>query len=205
MSSDLIPSIAQMLNRVPGWCSIEKATDLVDIILQRNPKVIVESGIYGGRSLFAMAMTLRANGGGVVWGVDPWTIEAAHEGEKDKANLDWWEKNAQLEETYLKFVQNTVDFGLLSHVNWIRAKGEVAAGIFRDRSIEMMHLDSNHSELISCREVETWAPKMAQESIWIMDDADWSTQAKALQMIKDLGFTVRLDQKKYIIFERKLP
>ncbi len=202
MSSELIHSIAQMLNRVPGWCSIDKATDLVEIILARNPKVLVESGIFGGRSLFAMAMTLKENGGGVVWGVDPWTVEAAHEGEKDKANLDWWEKNVQLEEIYRQFVQNTVDLGLLPHVNWIRGKGEFAARVFQDRSIEMFHLDSNHSELISCREVETWAPKMAERSVWIMDDADWSTQAKALQMIKDRGFTVRTDRGKYIIFER---
>jgi hypothetical protein len=203
MSSELLHSIAQMLNRVPGWCSIDKATDLAEVILERKPKVIVESGIFGGRSLFAMAMVLRANGGGVVWGVDPWTVEAAHEGEKDKANIDWWEKNVQLEEIYRQFVQNTLDFGLLPHINWIRAKGEVAAGVFAPRSIEFFHLDSNHSELISCREVETWAPKMADHSIWIMDDTDWSTQAKAIQKIRDLGYKTRKDTGKYIIFERK--
>jgi hypothetical protein len=203
MSSELIHSIAQMLNRVPGWCNIDKATDLVDLIGARQPKLIVESGIFGGRSLFAMAMTRKAWDGGVVWGVDPWTVEAAHEGEKDKANIDWWEKNVKLEEIYQQFVQNTIDFGLLPHVNWIRAKGEIAAGSFQPRSIELFHLDSNHSELISCREVETWAPKMADSSIWIMDDADWSTQAKAIEMIRARGFKTRLDRGKYLIFERQ--
>lgn len=204
MRAELIHRVTTTITvpSIDGWCTADKAIDLVNLVLDRRPSLIVESGIFGGRSLFAMAMAVRENGFGQVWGVDPWTIEAALEGEESQANRDWWAKNVELEKIYRDFVQNTLNFGLLPHLNWIRSKGKVAAQLFTEQPIDLFHLDSNHSEAVSCLEVQTWGPKMAAKSIWIMDDADWPSQAKAIQMIKDWGFRVLHDRKSYIIFER---
>lgn len=204
MRSELIHKVTTTVTipSVDGWCTPDKAIDLVNIVLDRRPTLVVESGIFGGRSLFAMAMAVKENGHGTVWGVDPWSVEAALEGEESQANREWWTKNVELEKIYHSFVLHTMALGLLPHINWIRSKGQQAARIFDDKSIGLFHLDSNHSELVSCLEVQTWEPKMAEKSIWIMDDADWPSQAKAIQMIKDHGFRVLFDRKSYIIFER---
>lgn len=202
MRAELIQRVTAIIPTLEGWCTPDKAIDLVNLVLDRRPGLIVETGIFGGRSLFAMAMAVRENGFGQVWGVDPWTVEAALEGEESQANRDWWAKNVELEKIYRDFVQNVLNFGLLPHINWIRSKGKIAARIFDDKSISIGHIDSNHSELVSCLEVQTWEPKMADKSILIMDDADWPSQAKAIQMIKDRGFHVLHDRKSYIIFER---
>ena len=45
---------------------------------RERPKVIVELGIFGGRSLLPQALQLRDNGdGGIIYGIDPWTKAAA--------------------------------------------------------------------------------------------------------------------------------
>jgi Methyltransferase domain len=202
MSPLLNSELESMIARQGGWCTIEKARDLAVLVEERNPALICESGIFAGRSLFAFALALKHVGHGVAWGVDPWSVDAALEGEKSRENIDWWSKNVVLEDVYKGFVRAAVDLDLLHCCSWIRGKGEDAARFFKDGSLDIFHLDSNHSELVSCREVETWAPKMAKNSVWIMDDSDWASQAKAIDMIKANGFRVLWDRKTYMAFER---
>jgi Methyltransferase domain len=203
--AQLFEQILQAMTPLQGWCTPEKAKKLCALISQRQPKLVVESGIFGGKSIIPMALTLRAIGAGRVVGIDPWTVDAALEGEKEQKNIDWWSgktSDLKLELIYRGFVEAVLKNDLLSVLSWIRAKGEVAARLFEDKSIDFLHTDSNHSELVSCREVEVWAPKLADNAIWVWDDANWESQAKALEMVKKRKFKILDNQTAYLIFQR---
>lgn len=196
--------------RLEGWCTAEKGQILADLVLDREPELIVESGIFGGRSLICLALAARLVGNSVCVGIDPWTIDAALEGGLDKDQEEWWQNNMKLEDIHAGFVKALARLGLKKTCLWIRAKSEDAARIFADDSINLFHQDSNHTELVSCREVETWHRKIAPGGLWIMDDSNWSTQAQALQIIRELGFDLILTKnhgekqdQQFMVFERQ--
>ena len=58
-----------------GWCSIEKAYALASAIIALRPGVVVEIGIWAGRSLIPMALALKKVGAGKIIGIDPWRAE----------------------------------------------------------------------------------------------------------------------------------
>lgn len=186
---------------IQGWCTKEKAIRLAELISQYNPKLIVEVGVFGGKSLIPMAQAARASGSGLVYGIDPWEAPAALEGEKDEANRKWWE-NLDYEDVYRRFINNVISLGLTYECRWIRAHSEKAASLFSDASIDFFHLDSNHSELASCRDVNTWKNKLSENAIWVLDDSDWKTQGKAIDLIRDAGFALIEDAGKHMIFRR---
>lgn len=182
-----------------GWCTPEKGVDLADLILEYKPTNAIEIGVFGGRSLFAMAMAMQQLGR-VATGIDPWVKAATLIGQDDE-NSRWW-ASIDIESIYRQFVQSVHDLSLLDACQWLRGDSQNVAPLIADGSIEFFHLDSNHSEFISCRDVTTWAPKMANKSIWVMDDTDWHTQTTAVDMIQDAGFSLKNDRVKYMIFER---
>lgn len=184
-----------------GWCTVQKANVLSILVLSNRIRSIVEIGIFGGRSLIPMAMALKHQGFGCAWGIDPWERDAALEGDNGPSNDEWW-KNVNLENIYIGFANHVLRLGLSKECRWIRSRGEDALGLFKDGSIELLHLDSNHSEMASCRDVDLWAPKLAKSCFWVMDDTNWPTQAKAIQKIKDLGFELHQDHQTYAIFKR---
>lgn len=194
--------IEERLEKMEGWCTRAKATALAETVLREKPSVAVEIGVFGGRSLFALALAMKENGHGVAWGIDPWTVESALEGDTGPENEDWWKNKVNLEEIYIGFVEAALEFELTFNCRWIRERSEVAVSMWPDKSIDFLHLDSNHSELVSCRDVDLWAPKMAKNAIWAMDDTDWPPQMGALKKIHAHGFSLTVDGGTYQILKR---
>jgi hypothetical protein len=62
------------------------------LIRREKPSVVVEIGVFGGRSLVPQALALRENKQGVVYGIDPYTAAAATEGEftSDPGGKGYW-------------------------------------------------------------------------------------------------------------------
>ena len=69
---------------IEGWTTQEKAEVLAGLVIDKKPQQLVEVGVFGGRSVFAQAFALRENGMGVIWGIDPWSLDAALEGDVEK-------------------------------------------------------------------------------------------------------------------------
>lgn len=206
----LYREIQLAIEGMEGWCSIEKATDLACWIYRAKPAVAVELGVFGGKSLVPIALALRhisANlfaKSGVVYGVDPWRVDAAVEGENGKENDDWWRNKVNLHEIHRLCMESLWKNGLDDHAVILRTTGELAAPMFRDGSVGFLHQDSNHSELVSCRQVRLWAPKLTPKAHWVLDDADWPSQAAAIQLIEKLGFNRIGGTDKYFVFRRPL-
>lgn len=187
-----------------GWCSVEKALNLAGLITRNRIHSVVELGVFGGRSLIPMAMAMRNAGiAGAVWGVDPWSVEAAIEGDNGAANDDWWRHAVPLEEIYEGFLANVLAHKVTRECRWLRCKSDEALGFFADSSIGLLHQDSNHSELVSCREAAMWRRKIAPGGFWVLDDTDWATQARAVAMIAESGFEQLEDHKTYRLFQKQ--
>lgn len=193
--------ITRAITPLEGWCTPEKAAVLCDLILARRPGLIVEIGVWGGRSLIAMGIAAQEAGTGMVFGIDPWGAGEALEGDNGEAHNQWWKK-IDFERIYSGFVSAVEANDLLSWCRWVRASSEDSKKMFAQQSINFLHLDSNHSEFCSCRDVASWMPKLSLNAIFVIDDTDWPTQIKAIQAIRDSGFKEIHDGKTFLVFER---
>lgn len=204
MSEELFNQIRSLLvPEFPGWCTPEKGVHLAKVVLEKKPGLIVEVGVFGGKSLIPMAMALKQIGYGLAIGIDPWTLSAALEGDIGQANRDWWSQNVNLDEIYEGFVRKVVQTDTVRFCQWLRIHSERASVLFAPRSIDILSLDANHSYEASCRDVRTWEPKIAERGLWIMDDTDWETQKKAIGMIEELRFKLIYDEGQYHIYQRE--
>ena len=188
---------------IEGWTTQEKAEILAGLVIDHQPQLLVEVGVFGGRSMFAQAMALRENGGtGVIWGVDPWTLDAALEGDIGEENKKWWTENVNLENIYEGFIQAVLDLKLTKQCRWVRNRGDLVCKMFQDKTVDVLHLDANHSEAASCREVECWHKKVKPGGFLIADDVDWATVAKSLKLIRTYGFKPVIEKKEFTVFQK---
>jgi hypothetical protein len=182
MNANLVSKIETVISQAHGWCTLEKAMAMAGLILGVKPAVVVELGVFGGKSLIPQALALQSLGSGVIYGIDPWENAACVEGENDKANDEWWQ-GVPLQQVF-ESCQELMRRFELSNCHLLRQRSERVATTFGDE-IAVLHVDGNHSELASCRDVELWLPKVRPGGFVWADDANWPTTQKALGMIAE--------------------
>lgn len=165
-----------------GWCTPEKAEAMADLILRVRPAVSVELGVFGGKSLVAQAVALCYGGmDGVVWGIDPWTVPAALEGDVGDANKEWW-RSINIQAIRDQCLTGITERELWPWVRVIVAKSQDCHQLFQQ--IDVLHIDGNHSEECSVRDVLQWMPHVPPGGhIWF-DDVEWNTTKKAVQILE---------------------
>lgn len=154
-----------------GWCTPERGVELAQLILDQKPHVVVEIGVFGGRSLVAQAMAIRENGFGHIYGIDPWKLEPVMEGETDPEDKKWWAA-VDLHDIHSKAMQAIWSLGLDEWVTVIRDCSQRVAHLFAG-GIDVLLIDGNHSEIASCRDVMLFLPSVRPSGFVIMDDCDW--------------------------------
>lgn len=171
-----------------GWCSREKALAIAGIVAAERPKLCVEIGVYGGRSLVPAAAALRANGEGVIYGIETWRPEVAVEHDTNAENDAWWQKTdfGAVKTAFLKFI---VDNGLATQVRLIEAPSADAASLFG--TIDYLHIDGAHSTYNAAEDVVLYARKVRSGGIIIMDDTDWPTTGPAVAILDSIAHRVR--------------
>ena len=183
-------------SKLEGWCSIQKAKKMARIVaaIQSESPLCVELGVWGGRSLFAMALALKhCLGKGRADGIDPYAADASLEGTHTGGNNEWW-ATVDYEKT-LKGVQDAIDqLSLRSYVNIIRKRSQDVSSTYKKETIDVLHQDSNHSEEISTTEVALYASKVRRGGYWVFDDINWDnngvpTTLRAQKMLLTRGFT----------------
>jgi len=187
---------------IHGWCTTEKALTLMNLVFQSNPKLCVELGVFGGKSLLPIAIAAKQYNSRVI-GVDAWEKQASLEGVNDKANDDWW-ANINYDEIYSYTRNLMIENGLDSIVELWKENSKNVADRFENESIDILHQDSNHSEEISCEEVELYHQKVKPGGFWIFDDTDWSTTQKAQKNLISKGYEeyYTQSQNKWKIFRK---
>jgi hypothetical protein len=184
MTKDLEQIISRTVPAMQGWCTVEKALAMAQLIIESNAAMVIELGVFGGRSLIPQAMALRELSLGMIYGIDPWTKDACLEGTNDPANDEWWAK-LDLEEIHRGCMRAIRENALDQWCSVIRAKGENVHTLFPPASIDILHIDGNHSEVASVRDVELWLPKVRVGGHVWLDDTDWATTKRAATLLTD--------------------
>lgn len=175
VSNDRVP-------RIHGWTTEEKAIAMAHLILKERPALAVEIGVFGGRSLVPQAMALKALGRGLIVGIDPFSHAAALDGEVGPENADWWSKLDLDGISKAAWDAITVE-GVKDHTALVRCEAQIAAMMFLTGSIGILHIDGNHSEKASCRDVHIYYPLVQTGGYIWFDDADWPTTQMALAVL----------------------
>jgi hypothetical protein len=187
MASTIYTKIDDVVPSLEGWCPVDKAKHMVDIILKLKNPICVELGVFAGRSLLPIAWACQAVGGQVT-GVDPWSASASLDGVNAKENDEWWGKI-----DYDFFYNYTITLmkthGVNDIVRLFRETSSHAVRSFEDKTIAFLHQDGNHSEEITVQEVRDWVPKIKSGGYWVFDDANWSTTRAAQELLETYGFT----------------
>lgn len=181
-----------------GWLTPERGIEMAELILEVKPKVVVEIGVFGARSLVAQALALKQNGFGKIYGIDPWKLEPAIEGEND-ANKQWWTKNVNLHEIHKGAMNLIWSHELDEYAVIIRAPSHFCSLLFSGddmiavrKDIDVLNIDGNHSEIASCRDVELYLPCVKSGGYVWVDDCDWDSTKKAQGLIEAQCDTVRV-------------
>lgn len=171
-----------------GWCTLEKAKALAQLVLEKRPGCIVELGVFGGRSLLPQVLALRENGCGMAFGIDTWNMEISIE-HFDPNNLDdarqiaWW-MSVDMHEIYRGCAKMIEVLKLDDFVALIRGRSELIAERFALGSIDILHIDGDHQEASSCRDVTLWLPRVAPGGwIWF-DDTNWPQTQPAIRLLE---------------------
>jgi hypothetical protein len=75
------------------------------------------------------------------------------------------------------------DQHLDSHVLVIRNSSEQVWRNLPTLKIDLLHIDGNHSEKASMRDVELWLPRVPSGGFVVFDDINWDTTKKAVQYL----------------------
>ena len=170
-----------------GWLTPERACEMADLVLATQPETIVSIGVFGGRSIVAFALALKALGKGKVFGIDPWKTADCTEGET-KANQDWWEHNVDLHEMHKRSIEAIWRLGLDDYAILIRTGSHRLPRLFPG-GIDILEIDGSHVEKAVCRDVEMYLPQLNTNGWVIMDDLGWTddkgnrTTLKAQEMV----------------------
>lgn len=170
---ELIADAVKVLPAIQGWCSPEKATALIESIVSRKPEILVEIGVFGGSSLIMQALALQFNKGGIIHGIDPWATDAALEEMQAAEHRDWWQK-INLQEVFEHCQAHIAHKQLEPYVQLHRLKAEDAVTQFADESIDMLHIDGNHSELPAWKDATLYLPKVKSGGLIFFDDVWWN-------------------------------
>jgi len=128
-----------------------------DLVVNTRPKVIVELGTYKGNSLFAMAQAVKDFGLKTkLHAVDTWQGDrhAGFYGE------DIYNTFSQVKESYYK------DLNIIPH----RTTFDKAQGEFKDKSIDILHIDGLHTYEAVKHDLDNWSPKVKSNGIVMFHD-----------------------------------
>ncbi len=178
------------LDGLHGWASPEKRAELRRLVTTYRPRLVVEIGVFGGKSLIPLACGLRQNGFGQCVAIDPWTVSAALEGTQEPRESEWWAKHSRLAEVKTDFFAKVGEQRLWPWVRVLECKGEQAAAMIPE-SIGLLHLDANHAPEVNVREARLWLPKVTRGGWVIADDTDRADAGPMLKVLEAACHLVR--------------
>lgn len=176
----------------PGFCSPQKFQAMYDLVRQVKPGVLVEIGVFGGRSLLAFASGCRANQYGRTWGIDPYAAaeslvgyeggDAVAAGAPPIMDLKYWGA-LDYDSVHAGCLRAIEQLGLADYCRVLRETSRSAAARFSE--IDVMHIDGNHTEAAALGDVQLYAPKVRSGGYIFFDDVDWESTHKALDLLQE--------------------
>lgn len=175
-------------NNPQGWCSVRKAGILASLVTSMGGGNVVDLGVYAGRSLLPMALACKYIGKGTVIGIDPFTVDAAIEGEEEK-HAEWW-KQMPFERIEEMLRESIAENGL---EDWTRIIKKRSDDVDPPSEITVFSCDGNHAA--QCiKDVSRFAPRVVIGGFTVLDDVGWSSGkvSESVPLLEGFGFVERL-------------
>lgn len=185
---ELYKDLSKIVDQIPmdfgGGCPISKSLLMAKIALSENLKTYVEIGIYRGRSFFPMARAMQLLGG-VAYGIDPYTKEAAYEFDVEapvKQKIDELIVTTDFSEMYAEVTAFRQAMGFEHCSEILRSTSSEAIDYFRNHriSIDMLHIDGNHDTKFVLEDIDLYMPLVKEGGYIVLDDIDWNSVKPAL-------------------------
>lgn len=138
----MIEQIRKIYRQAPidfgGGCSYEKALTMSAFIKEFNIDASADIGVYRGRSLFPQAIAHQNYTGGIAFGIDPFSNEAAVQNDNPflKESLEDFMKTTDFNKIYSQVKKIIVNSKLSQNCKLIREKSEDATNFFMSNGIK---------------------------------------------------------------------
>lgn len=177
-SSKLKQKVLSLMTELEGWCSSFKAVTLIDLILLLKPNKVVEIGVFGGKSFIPMAMALKSNGAGMIYGVDPYDSQASIQG-MEGANKKWW---GSIDHQLILdgFNKKIKDLNLQQFIRLLRETSKNSPIV---QDIDLLHIDGNPSEETALIDVLKWVPLVRKGGVIVINNLHWNPHSKAVDWL----------------------
>jgi hypothetical protein len=160
-----------------GGASAGKAQVLAWLIARYDLQVTVDIGVYRGRSLLPQAVAHRFCTGGMVYGIDPWSLADALQSDLRglRPVLAGWEREVDLDATYEAVVAALAEAGLQEHCTLLRATSRDALEWLRRGAalFDLVHVDGGHDSATVLRDVRDVLPRLRAGGFLVLDDVSW--------------------------------
>jgi hypothetical protein len=186
MNTELHSTIIKLLPSLHGWCEVDKALTLVNLVLASKARRIVEIGTWGGRSAIPMALACRQNGDGVVICIDPWNPNASADGQTTEVDRKWWGTDVNHELVYQHFRYTIKEFHM---EQWFEIHRVKSADVDPPPNIEILHVDGNHGP-DAYLDTTRYGVNVVIGGFCILDDLGWfgGHVQRAADWLLDNGF-----------------
>lgn len=192
--------IERISTELPGFQSDQRQKQMAQLVFDQSPNIVVEIGVYGGRSLIPVALAMKRNRRGMIIGIDPWDSKIHHEG-LSSHNEDGDLSQEDLDNAHRKMWGAVEEYGLHDYVNIIRAK---SCGVFLtpllDKRVDILHVDGAHGAAQVERDIYMFASMVRSGGFVWMDDTTWPTVKKACRILETFADMV-LDQGTYRLYK----
>lgn len=187
-----------------GWCSKEKALNFFDLVIQVNPQVCVEIGVFAGKSVYPVACALKYLGQGTVIGIDPWDNYECiryYDPIEDHANLHWW-NSVDMEKIHYSYINMINRYRLQNYCQTLRTTSTKA--IEEINFIDILYIDGNHDEKASFIDVSLYLPKVRSGGYIWLNDSLWGSIQPAVDLLCEHCDVVKLiDDGNCILFKKR--
>jgi predicted O-methyltransferase YrrM len=162
-----------------GWCTDEKRNFIHTLVELTDSRFCVEIGVYKGSSLLTFVEILEKIKGNIV-GIDPWSYEMSKNTLWSKEYENYiYNELLKGQETFDRIYNGIskiiMDNNLNETVSLIRKPSEDAFIDFELESIDILHIDGNHNEMNSSRDILLYLPLVKKGGYIIMDDSNWDS------------------------------
>ena len=178
MNEEEIQAALERYAVFPGFCAKEKVWFMYELSKSLNQDLVVEVGVYGGRTLLPMALGSRK---AQVVGIDAWRSEECLRGEKDEYAETW--RVHDFESVYRTAKRDIESEGL--GIQIIRGDHLVVVNNFPDNSIDLLHEDANHSPTIIRKSMDAWIPKVKTGGTIVWDDPGWGNGWDVVRYVRE--------------------
>ena len=128
------------------------------LLVHQSPRTLVELGTFSGISYLAMCQVIKQHSLPThAWAVDTWEGDA-HTGPYDG--------------TMYKNLRKAHDSYYQNFSNLLRMKFDDALPLFKNNSIDLLHIDGLHTYEAVKHDFETWLPKLSDRAVVLFHDTN---------------------------------